>query len=95
MLTLLNGLQSRAFKGSLSKQPAKTMDEIQLRAERYIYLEETQRATANSAKGQAEKMPGLQHEERQRKELRAPRVGRHYDCTPLNMFLADSYKEVG
>ena len=28
VLTLLNGLRSRAFKDSLSKQPTKTMDEI-------------------------------------------------------------------
>ena len=57
VLTLLNGLWPRAFKDSLSKWPAKTMDEIQVRAERYIYLEETQRATTSSTKNQAEKKP--------------------------------------
>ena len=56
-LTLLNGLRPRAFKDSLSKQPAKTMDEIQLRAKRYIYLEETQKATTNSTKRFATRRP--------------------------------------
>ena len=55
VLMLLNGLQPGAFKDSLSKQPAKTMGEIQVMAERYIYLEEMQRAMANSVKNQAEK----------------------------------------
>ena len=41
MLTLLNRLRLEAFKDSFFKQPIKTMDEIQVRAKRYIYLEET------------------------------------------------------
>ena len=58
VLTLLNGLRPRAFKDSLSKWPVKTMDEIQIRPERYIYLEEMQKATVNSTKNQAEKKLG-------------------------------------
>ena len=63
VLTLMNRLQPGAIKDSLSKGPAKTMDEIQVRVERYIYLEETQRATASSTKNQAKKKPGLQYKE--------------------------------
>ena len=63
VLTLLNGLRLGAFKDLLSKRPAKTMDEIQLRAERYIYLEKIQKAMANSAKSQAEKKPSPQQED--------------------------------
>ena len=63
--------------------------------ERYIYLEETQKATTNSRKNQAEKKPGPHHEERQKKEPRAPKVGRFHDYTPLNVSLANLYKEVG
>ena len=92
VLTLLNGLWPGAFKDSLSKRPARTMDMIQLRAEKYIYLKETQKATVNSAKGQAENKPGSQHEDCQWKEPRAPRVGRFH--APLNMSLASLYKEV-
>ena len=95
VLTLLNGLRPGAFKDSLSKRPAKTMDKIQVRAEKYIYLEETQRATASSIKNQAEKKPGPQYEEHQKKELRAPRVRRFHDYTPLSVYLADLYREVG
>ena len=40
VLTLLNGLRPGAFKDSLSKQPVETMDEIQIRTERHIYLNE-------------------------------------------------------
>ena len=47
VLTLLNGLRPRVFKDLLSKHPPKTMDEIQLSTERYIYLEETEKAIAN------------------------------------------------
>ena len=71
------------------------MDEIQVRVERYIYLEETQRATASLAKNQAEKKSGPQYEERQKKEPKAPRVGRFHDYTPLSVSLADLYREVG
>ena len=95
VLTLLNRLQPGAFKDSLSKRLAKIMDEIQVRAKRYIYLEETQKATTNSVKTQAEKKPGPQHEESPKKETRAVRVGRFQDYTPLNVSLADLYKEVG
>ena len=56
MLTLLNGLRPDTFKDLLSKNLARTMDEIQLRAERYIYLEETQKAIAR--KNQAKKKLG-------------------------------------
>ena len=61
----------------------------------YIYLEETQKAMANLVKKQAKKKPTPQHEERQRKEARAPRVGRYHDYTPFKVSLADLYKEVG
>ena len=71
------------------------MDEIQVRAEKYIYLEETQRATTSLAKNQAEKKPGPQYEERQKKESRTPRVERFHDYTPLSVSLADLYREVG
>ena len=91
---LLNGLRPRAFKDSLSKRPAKTVDEIQLRVERYIYLEKTQRATTNSTKNQVEKNPGPQHEKRPKKEPRALRVRRFHYYTPLNVSLANLYKEV-
>ena len=70
------------------------MNEIQIRAKRYIYLEETQRATASSAKNQAKKKPGPQYEEHQKKEPRASRVGRFHDYTPLSVSLADLYREV-
>ena len=63
--------------------------------ERYIYLEETQRAKTSSVKNQAEKKPGAQYEERQKKEPRAPRVGRFHHYTPLSMSLADLNREVG
>ena len=46
-------------------------------------------------KNQAEKTLGQQYEERQKKEPRAPRVERFHDYTPLNVSLADLYKEVG
>ena len=95
VFTLLNRLRPGAFKDSLSKRPAKTMDEIQVRAERYIYLEETQKATTNSVKTQAEKKQGPQHGEHPKKEPRAPKVGRFHDYTLLNVSLADLYKEVG
>ena len=36
VLTLLNGLRPGAFKDSLSKRLARTMDEIQLRVENYL-----------------------------------------------------------
>ena len=50
VLTLLNELRLGAFKDSLSKHPAKTMDETQLREEKYIYLKETQKVVTNSAR---------------------------------------------
>ena len=55
IITLLNGLRPRAFKDLLSKCPAKTMDEIQQRAERYIYLEGMQKAMASSIRNQTKK----------------------------------------
>ena len=39
------------------------MDEIQLRVEKYIYLKETQEATTNSPRSQAEKKPSWQQED--------------------------------
>ena len=59
VLTLLNRLRLGAFKDSLSKRPAKTMNKIQVRAERYIYLKETQRATTNFGKKSSRKEDGL------------------------------------
>ena len=91
VLTLLNGLRPGAFKDSLSKRPVKAMDEIQVRVERYIYLEETQRVTISLAKNQAEKKPGPQYEECQKKEPKAPRVRRFHDYTPLSVSIADLY----
>ena len=95
VLILLNGLRLGAFKDSLSKRPVTTMDEIQVRAEKYIYLKETQRAMVNSAKSQAENNPGLQYEEHQKKEPKASKVGRFHDYTSLSVSLADLYREVG
>ena len=95
VLTLLNKLRPGAFEDSLSKRPTKTMDEIQVWAGRYIYLEETQKATTSCAKNQAEKNPCPQYEERQKKEPRAPGVRRFHDYTPLNVSLTDLYREVG
>ena len=40
VLMLLIELRPGAFKDSLSKRPTKTMDEIQIRVERYIYFKE-------------------------------------------------------
>ena len=57
MLTLLNRLWPGSFKDLLVKWPAKTMNEIQVKAEKYIYLEETQKAIANTGKNQG--MPKL------------------------------------
>ena len=94
VLTLSNRLRPRAFKNLFSKRPAETMDQIKLRVERYIYLEEMQKATANSGKNQAERKSGPQQKEHPRKEARAPKVGRYHDYTPLNMSLTDLYREV-
>ena len=71
------------------------MDEIHVKEERYIYLEETQRATSTSAKNQTGKKPGSQYEERQKKEPMALRVERFHNDNPLNVSLADLYREVG
>ena len=82
VLTLLKGLRPGVFKDSLSKRPVKPMDEIQVRAEKYIYLEETQRATVSSAKNQAKNKSGPQHKECQKKEPKAPRVERVMTILP-------------
>ena len=58
-------------------------------------MEETQRATASSVKNQAKKKSGPQYKKHQKKELRAPRVGRFHDYTPLSVSLADLYRKVG
>ena len=55
VLTLLNGLQPGPFKSSLSKHLARTMKEIQIRAEKYIHLEETEKVIANFERNQTEK----------------------------------------
>ena len=90
----MNGLRLGAFKDLFSKRPVKTIDEIQVRAKRYIYLKEIQRVTANLARSQVKKKPGPQQEDRQRKQPRVPRVGRYHDYTPLNVSLTRLYKEV-
>ena len=47
VLTLLNRLRLGSFRDSLSKQPTKAMDDIQIRAKKYIYLEKTKKSTAS------------------------------------------------
>ena len=94
VLTPLNGLRPGAVKDSLSKRPAKIMDEIHLRAKRYIYVQEMQKATVNSIRNQTEKKSGLQQEDCSRKEARTPRVERFHNYTPFNVSLANLYKEV-
>ena len=49
---------------------------------------------ANSAKKQAEKKSGPQHEERPKKEPMALSVERFHDYPPLNVSLDNLYKEV-
>ena len=49
---------------------------------------------ANSAKSQAEKKPSPQQEDCHKKESKTLRVGKYHDYTPLNVSLADLYKEV-
>ena len=51
-------------------------------------------AMASSVKSQAEKLRA-QHEDYQKKEPRAPRVGRYHDYTPHNVSVAELCKEVG
>ena len=55
ILTLLNGLRPGPFKTSLSKRPPRSPEEIHIRAKKYIFLEETEKATANSGRHQSDK----------------------------------------
>ena len=92
VLTLLN--EPGAFKDSLSKNPSRAIDKIQVRVERYIYLEETQKAMANSGKNHGAQRSSLQREERLRREAQTPRVEKFCNYTPLNVSLTNLYKEV-
>lgn len=59
--------------------------------ERYIFLEEIEKATTNPRRSQSKKKS---NEERSRKEA-CTRVGRYHEYTPLNVSLTNLYKEVG
>ena len=56
-----------------------------MRAEKYIFLEETEKATANSRRNQTKKKPNANQEESPRKEVRTLRVEKYHEYTPLNI----------
>ena len=91
VLTLLKKLRPGAFKSSLSKHLARTSKKIQMKAEMNIFLKEIKKANTNLGRGQIEKKS---NEERPRKEMRT-RVRRYHEYTPLNVSLAELYREVG
>ena len=80
VLTLLNRLLPGHFKSSLSKRPTRTPKEIQMRAEKYIFLEETEKVTASSGRNQFKKKNANQ-DERLRKVTRS-RVRKYHEYTP-------------
>ena len=65
-----------------------------MRAEKYIFLEEPEKATSNSGRHQTEKKPNANPEERSRKKTGVV-VERYHEYTFLNVSLADLYREVG
>ena len=83
VLTLLNGLRPWPFKSLLSKHPARTLEEIQMRVEKYIFLEEIEKATTNLGRNQAEEKHASQ-EERSRRELSSRAVTT--TSTPPSMY---------
>ena len=91
ILTLLNGLQPRQFKTSLSKIPPESPEEIQTRAEKYIFLEETEKVTANPGRHQSDK-----------KVVKTNTQGRtciqgpvNTMSIPLNVSLSELFREAG
>ena len=66
-----------------------------VRAEKYIYFEETQRTIANSVKNHGAIRSSWQTEEHPRKESCIPKFEKYRDYTPLIVSLVDLYKEVG
>ena len=77
---LLNGLRLGPFKTSLSKRPPRSPEEIQIRVEKYIFPEETEKATANPGRHQSDKKTGGQ-DEHSRKDVRS-RAGKYSEYTP-------------
>ena len=63
--------------------PTRDVDEIQLKAKGYIYLEEMQKAIANLGKNQADRKSSHQQEERPRKEMWTRMVWRYHDYKPI------------
>ena len=90
ILTLLNGLRPWPFKTSLSKRPLELPEEIQTRAEKYIFLEEIEEAIANSGRHQSERKAGGQ-DEHPRKDMHS-RAGKYHEYTPLT-YPYSSYSE--
>ena len=66
-----------------------------MRAEKYILLEATEKATTNLGRDQIKKKTKAHQEEHPRKEARASSVAKYHEYTPFNVLLADLYKEVG
>lgn len=66
-----------------------------MRAEKYIFLKEIEKATVNSGRNHPEKKSNAHSEECPRREARTLRVGRYHKFTPLNVSLANLYREVG
>ena len=64
-----------------------------MRTEKYIFLEETEKAIANSGRNQTE-WKNANQDERPRKETHL-RAGKYHEYTPLNVSLADLFREVG
>ena len=64
--------------------------------EKYIYLEETQRATADAVRSHGTSQVKLspKRDERLQKEPRKLRVCRYSEYASFNEYLADLYKEV-
>ena len=75
ILTLLNGLQPGPFKSLLSKGPTRTFKEIQIWAKKYIFLEEIEKATANSGRNQSKKKTNAYQEEHLRKKAQMSSIG--------------------
>ena len=90
---LLNGLRLGPFKTSLSKRPPRSPEEIQIRVEKYIFPEETEKATANPGRHQSDKKTGGQ-DEHSRKDV-CSRAGKYNEYTPLNVSLCELIRELG
>ena len=92
ILTLLNELRPRPFKSSLSKRLQQSPEEIQIKAKKYIFLEEIEKATANSGRHQSDKKAGGQ-DEHPRKDTHS-RAGKYNEYNPLNVSLSELFREV-